>query len=407
MAPNHVCWLLFVHWPLLTQASSFISIGPDLKPTYSSKPDPDDRCETATATICTSTLSYGILAKRAAVTQAPRIPFEEFGRFGKRAVTTATATISFCTNAVGCGVTGVTATATTSTVDQPTAHVVIPLDPMNVAGIRTAIQQQPPGSNQFWESRTDQLGTNFFFVPYITNAQANAIRNHAQVKDAYIPTGNLMSAYVGLVPDIQTEGKGLVESDLSDANSTVHERSVLSKRAETVESGVQDNMVILSWPPGSGAVPSVGDYKFDSSAGEGTYVYSCDFGATPTHPEFSEILSFALLFPGPFPVTSFRENDPKRHGSKCLSKAVGKTVGLARKARVVATVIDFNTYIHEHFLDALALIHEDIYVRGRGTKSVVNMSILIASSQISNAYQDRMGKFFSGYDDDLQVLTVA
>lgn len=62
---------------------------------------------------------------------------------------------------------------------------------MNVAGIRTAIQQQPPGSNQFWESRTDQLGTNFFFVPYITNAQANAIQNHAQVKDAYIPTGNL------------------------------------------------------------------------------------------------------------------------------------------------------------------------------------------------------------------------
>ncbi|KAG7294022.1 hypothetical protein NEMBOFW57_004083 [Staphylotrichum longicolle] len=164
---------------------------------------------------------------------------------------------------------------------------------MFVAGIRSAIQQQQPaGANAFWESKTDQLGTNFFFVR-LTDEQANTIRNNALVKHVYVPTGPL-------------------------------------------------------------------------------------------------ILSFTPLFPGPFPVSSFMETDTNGHGTKCLSKAVGKTVGVARKARVVATVIDLRQSIYEHFLDALVLIHEDIYVKGRGTKSVVNFSISIVADRIPAPYQDTM-----------------
>ena len=265
--------------------------------------------------------------------------------------------------------------------------MVIPRDPWIVGGIRSALQ----GSG-FWESKTDQLGTNFFFVPSFTDEQTNTIRNHPLVRDAYVPVGSLTRDYRGHTANVLTDWKGSAESNLFDGNRTISERSVLSKRAEVVESNVRNSMVLLSWPPGTGLVPQTGDYKFDSSAGEGTYVYSCDYGANPSHPEFSEILSFAPLFPGPFAVTGFMENDNKRHGSKCIGKAVGKTVGVARKARVVATVLDFNTYILEHFLDALALIHEDIYVKGRGAQSVVNLSISIEANRISAAYQDRMGK---------------
>jgi hypothetical protein len=85
-------------------------------------------------------------------------------------------------------------------------------------------------------------------------------------------------------------------------------------------------------------------------------------------------------------------NDEKQHGTLCLSKAVGKTVGIARKASVVSTVWNFETYIQEHWLDGLVKIHQDIYVKGRGAKSVVNLSIAIKEGNISPAYQDRMGK---------------
>lgn len=261
---------------------------------------------------------------------------------------------------------------------------------MLVAGIRSAIQQQPPGSNYFWESKTNQLGTNFFFVPYFTDEQADTLRNHALVRDVYIPKGKLTAGNSGFQQNILSGGKE--SNDPLVANSTLGERSVLSKRAEIVNSGVPDTMALFSWPPGTGVVPDPGEYKFDSSAGEGTYVYSCDFGAAPSHPEFSEIESFTPLFPGPLPITDWMENDNKRHGTKCLSKAVGKTVGIARKARVVATVFDFNTFILEHFLDGLALIHDDIYVKGRGTKSVVNLSISIPADWIPVAYQDRLGE---------------
>lgn len=85
------------------------------------------------------------------------------------------------------------------------------------------------------------------------------------------------------------------------------------------------------------------------------------------------------------------ENDEKRHGTSCISRAAGKKLGIARKARVVATVFDVTTFVFEHWLDALVKIHADIYIKGRGTKSVVNLSVSILESLIPDAFQDRMG----------------
>ncbi|KAL2844872.1 glycosyl hydrolase family 71-domain-containing protein [Aspergillus pseudodeflectus] len=284
VAPNPPPGLtLKLPWPQIT-------IGPDLKPTYPEQPEPDeDICETATASVCTTTLSYGVVAKRAvAPTQAPQIHGEE------DEITTATS---------------ISATATT----QPRG--IIPRDTRRVDGVRTTLQQQLGGSSlDLFESRTDLLGTIFFFVPAFTDDQTAAIR----------------------------------------------ERSVLAKRSETVQSNQPDVMAMLSWPPGTGPVPQQGAaYRFDSSAGEGTYVYDLDYGADPEHDEFSDVLGWM-------------ENDEKRHGTACLSKAVGKTVGVARKATAVATVWDFNKGIYEHWLDGLAKVHADISAGGRGTKSALS-----------------------------------
>ncbi len=372
------------------------SIGPDLKPTYPKTPDPEEEsCKTATANICTTTLSYGVVAKRsvdaAADTDAPRTPFTEFRKLRNRGVTTTTtSTISFCTKVTGCGATAVTETSSVASTAVPTVRVVIPRDPRNVDGLRSTLQRQLPGNNGFYESQTNELGTVFFFIPSFTDAETDAIRNHAQVADAYIPRGQLTLDVWGGIPNPNAEARqrrGRNGTEAGTGRSTTH-----VKRAELVDSNASLGMVLLSWPPNTGGVPVNGDYKYDSSAGEGTYVYSLDFGAEPNHPEFSEIPSFTPLFPQPFPVSDFRENDPKRHGTGCLSKAAGKTVGIARKARLTATIIDFSTSINEHWLDGLSKIHQDIYVKGRGTTAVVNLSLCLPAGHLSDAYLDKMGK---------------
>lgn len=363
-------------------------IGPNHKPTYPDKPDPEeDSCKTATADVCTTTLSYGVVAKRSV--DAPRIPFTEFRKLGKRAVTTTTSTISFCTRVTGCGETDITKTTTAASTATPNIRVVIPRDPKNVAGLRSALQRQLPGDSGFYESQTNELGTIFFFIPSFTDAETDTIRNHAEVADAYIPRGELTVGYWGGIRNPSSQAKEHHGQNGTEAGTR---RSSHVKRAELVDSNVLNPMVLLSWPPNTGGVPPFGDYKYDSSAGEGTYVYSVDFGATPSHPEFSDIQSFTPLFPQPFAESGFTESDDKKHGTGCLSKAVGKTVGIARKARVTATIINFKTHINEHWLDGLAKVHQDIYVKGRGTKTAVNFSVCLPAGHLPSAYQDKMGK---------------
>jgi hypothetical protein len=162
---------------------------------YPDKPDLEEvSYKTATASMCTMTLSYSIMAKQAAEgaapTQAPRIPFKEYQKLTKRAVTTTTSTISFYTQVTGCSATNITITTTIATTATPIPRVVIPHDPWSVDGIRTALQQQLRGSAlDLFKSRTDQLGTIFFFIPAFTNNQTDAIKGHTQVADAYIPQG--------------------------------------------------------------------------------------------------------------------------------------------------------------------------------------------------------------------------
>ncbi|KAL3488023.1 glycosyl hydrolase family 71-domain-containing protein [Aspergillus germanicus] len=294
------------------------SIGSDLKPTYPESPDQEeDSCETATASVCTTTTSYGVVAKRAILAPTHAHGAGEFhhNRLTKRATTTTTETISFCTKVTGCGATDITSSKTVEATATTQPRVIIPADSGSVDGVRTTLQQQLGGdAPDLFESSTDALGTIFFFVPAFTDDQTATIRGHAQ-------------------------------------------------RSESVQSDQSDVMALLSWPPGSGPVPASGDYRYDSSAGEGTYVYDLDYGADPDHEEFSDVFGWM-------------ENDEKRHGTMCLSKAVGKTVGVARKATVIATVWDFEKGIYEHWLDGLAKVHADLLSGNRGTKTYLIREIM-------------------------------
>jgi len=107
-----------------------IKILPDNTPEYPEQPDPDEHmCETATASVCTYTTSFGVVGKRdlasPTITPASRVPFAEFLRLGKRdETTTTTTTISFCTQVTGCGATDITETSSATSTATPTAYVI-------------------------------------------------------------------------------------------------------------------------------------------------------------------------------------------------------------------------------------------------------------------------------------------
>lgn len=381
-------------------------IGQDLKPTFPSKPSEDDICSSVTVNLCTTTLSYAVVAKRGLVepgeTPAPKIPFTEIlNKRAQQATTTKTSTISFCTSVTGCGVTDITETSTVYSTAAPTPHVIIPKDPKNVGNIRSTLQKEV--GNNFFESATTALGTVFFYVPGYNGAWADQMKTSGDVDDAYIPRGQLTKQWYPTFPDGTTEDTTHVKSSVTgemtpDFNSSHFERSLLSKRAQVEEpweyQKTDTEMIILSWSPGFGRVPvDSGSYKYDSSAGQGTFVYSIDFGVTPSYAVFSDLPSpMEFLFPGPLPVSGVMENDAKGHGSKCLAKAVGRFSGLARKARVTATVIDYSNFLTESWLDALVKVHEDIRSKGRGPKAVINMSISLPKEQLTDAYLRKMGK---------------
>ncbi|KAL2811737.1 hypothetical protein BJX63DRAFT_267077 [Aspergillus granulosus] len=263
IAPNPPPGLtLKLPWPQIT-------IGPDHKPTYPVYPDPEEEiCETATASVCTTTLSYGIVAKRAAEgaapTVAPRIPPEEFQKLNKRAVTTTTSTVSFCTQVTGCGASDITSTTSIKSTATTNPRVIIPRDPGSVNDIRTTLQLQLGISRlDLFESRTGQLGTIFFFVPAFTDAQTEDIQGHAQVAAAYVPKGPLTIAYWKVSSEpISGEESPAGDDDwfmdtLNSTKNELQERSILVKRSEIVQSNVPDVMVVLSWPPGISPVPEV------------------------------------------------------------------------------------------------------------------------------------------------------
>lgn len=249
------------------------SIGSDIKPKYPVSPAPEETfCETATASVCTTTLSYGIVDKRAnewaTPTPTPRIPFIELQELNKQAVTTTFTTLSFCIKVTGCGASDITKTTEIETIATNNPRVVIPVDPQNVGGIRALLQKEFTGSSKdLFESRTDQLGTIFFFVPALTDDQTATISEDRDVLEAYIPKGMLTRAYWGTYRDPTVDKPTYTKDDdwlgesLNVTVNEMRERSILSRRSEIVQSDVLDQMVLLSWPPMGLVVPAVGQYR--------------------------------------------------------------------------------------------------------------------------------------------------
>ncbi|KAK2051364.1 serine proteinase 2 [Colletotrichum caudatum] len=128
---------------------------------------------------------------------------------------------------------------------------------------------------------------------------------------------------------------------------------------------------MLSTPP---QTPLLDYYGYDDSAGEGITIYMIDSG--PFNFEHSELQ--------PLDASTKRENidmldrpwlinDDSYHGTCVVSKAVGNTVGVARRANLVTVRIDV-TPGQFRFIQAWQTIRNDIERKGLRGKAVVSSS---------------------------------
>lgn len=374
-----------------------ISIKPNLVPEYP-EPEEEDECRTATAQICTYTESFGAVAQRGMpISMATQesdftIPFINHLDHDMRATTTTTATttVSFCTSVTGCGATDITSTSSVIIEETPRPYVIIPRDPLSLGNLRQMPQMQ---AQDIFESRSDALGTIFFFIPALTIRQGDAMNSHPEVAAAYVPRGKLTEPILGPWNPHDFKKNITVGNTTAITNFTrrnLHKRTEISEPYDT--DTTRPEMILISWPPNNGPVALYSDgYRYEDVAGLGTFMYGCHYGITPSHNEFTHV-EISFLYPGPNAVSTVQEDDPSTHGSKCMAKAVGKTQGIARKAKATQTVIEYNRSIMENFLDGLLKIHEDIRSKKRGTKSVVNISVSIHKGMIPLAYKQKMGK---------------
>jgi hypothetical protein len=79
--------------------------------------------------------------------------------------------------------------------------------------------------------------------------------------------------------------------------------------------------------------------------------------------------------------TVLRDNpDKPGHGTCTIGKIIGKTIGLARQAEVVATSIKVDERMNESFLDGLVQIYNAIIARGTGKGGTASAVVNISSS---------------------------
>jgi hypothetical protein len=130
-------------------------------------------------------------ADKATITPPPQVtvPFKKHSVHERSETTTATSTVSFCTVVTGCGESEIDKTDTVEELEKPRSYVVIPRDPKGVSdALKVTIAFL---SDKFYESRTDALGTLFFFIPSLTTAQVDRITAFAEVAETYTPRGVL------------------------------------------------------------------------------------------------------------------------------------------------------------------------------------------------------------------------
>lgn len=237
--------------------------------------------------------------------------------------------------------------------------VIFPSDPKNAAAIRNWITQE---NFRYTEARAPSVSgggfTAFFYVESLTYDERDhfyflpgidglyTIEEHQldrlRVTD---PLYLLPLGHVSNPPPVRFNDKRWDANLVGGLNQS--ESGLLSKRATESQSSAYWELSQMSSPRGHDwmdpNIQSGGSYKYyyHDSAGEGQYIYVVEESLYLTHDEFAGKVAArqAAVLPE-FTYGSEQQGasvrlGPKVHGTRVASKAVGKVLGVAKKATII------------------------------------------------------------------------
>lgn len=165
------------------------------------------------------------------------------------------------------------------------------------------------------------------------NAEKHSKRDEGGIEKTYHIKD--FNAYAGSFDEVTVEEIAKLPEVLSvQPDTVVYPAKQLPNVREKRELVIQSN---APWGLGhlSHRSPGSTEYVHDSTAGEGTYVYVVDSGLRPSHVEFEGRATFGYnAVPG-----SPDDTEEEVHGTGVASIAVGKTFGVAKKAKVIGVKV--------------------------------------------------------------------
>ncbi|KAK7710181.1 hypothetical protein SLS64_002294 [Diaporthe eres] len=118
------------------------------------------------------------------------------------------------------------------------------------------------------------------------------------------------------------------------------------------------------------------EYVYDETAGEGTTAYVLDTGIRLSHDEFEGRASFGINGVTGSTTPNGTNSDTAGHGTHVAATIVGKTYGVAKKAKVIdVKVFEGDTGSTSAILTGITWAVNDIKSKGTQGKSVLNMSL--------------------------------
>ncbi|KAH8705522.1 hypothetical protein BGW36DRAFT_422075 [Talaromyces proteolyticus] len=351
-----------------------LDIGPDGNPT----PDPNNRpSNSATET------------QRSQTTTGDTSTTTTTGTTTNTGSTTTTTTTSSTSSSTSTVVTG-----------SSTIYLIIPTDSASSSdrnSFQSTLEDQV-GKSNVQASANDAIGVGFWRAP-LNSTQVKSFSSNPVVyyvtpdklislDDINDPGSDNESASDVSVRSFTPDSRGYLAKNKKDVDNLedVPESPSINKRASPIQQkNVPKEMVIISQAKDTilDLLPDV--YQYDPAGGKGITVYVVDTGATPSHPEYTNIPGTKRwLFPG-FGKTPDRDQDDKwGHGTCVLSKAVGPSYGIAKNSDVVIVKLQadrkgkgFNI-LTSTFMDALVEIRSDIEKRNLQGKAVINFSIRVS-----------------------------